>query len=235
MSDDSDVGLVFVHGAGLGPWIWEGMASLLEAPYLLAEFPRNGAERSLNDYSRHVVGQIDGFKTHRLVLVAHSLGGVVALKVAEAVGERLAGFVGVGAAIPADGGSFVSSLPLVKRVLNTVILRVSGTKPPETAIRRGLCNDLSAEQADEVVRRFSPEARAVYFERTGVPVPEPPRMYVRLTDDNEFGVPLQSAMAHNLGTDDVRDIASGHLPMLSRPQELSRLLNQFVKSLAASR
>jgi pimeloyl-ACP methyl ester carboxylesterase len=239
MSGRREIGFVFVHGAGLGGWIWEAMAPGLDFPYLFTDFPgREAAEDAteglrLDDYVRHLRDQVDDFHTERLAIVAHSLGGVVALKLAERLSVRLAGFVGVGAAIPRDGGSFVSSLPLAKRALTTVLMRVAGTKPPESAIRRGLCSDLGAQEADEVVRRFVPESRAVYFERTQAPVPNVPRMYVRLTQDREFGVPLQRVMASNLGAGELREIASGHMPMLSEPDELTRVVNEFAARLGS--
>jgi pimeloyl-ACP methyl ester carboxylesterase len=213
------------------------MAPELDLPYLLTDFPaREGVEGGtkglgLADYVGHLRGQVDEFPAERIALVAHSLGGVVALKLAGGLSDRVAGFVGVGAAIPREGGSFVSSLPLPKRALTTVLMRVAGTKPPESAIRQGLCSDLDRQAADEVVRRFVPESRAVYFERSVAPAPDVPRMYVCLTEDREFGVPLQRAMASNLGASDVREVASGHMPMLSRPEELTSVVSGFVAAL----
>ena len=233
MSNGSVTGLVFVHGAGLGRWIWKPMASALELPYLLTDFPGRGdAEATtkglrLADYVEHLRGQVDDFPGDRLVIVAHSLGGVVALKLAEELAGRIAGFVGIGAAIPVNGGSFVSSLPAARRALTTVLMRVAGTKPPESAIRHGLCSDLPAEQADEVVRRFVPESRAVYLERTEAPVPDVPKLYVRLTQDKELSPRLQDVMARNLGATAVREISSGHMPMLSEPLQLARVINDF--------
>jgi pimeloyl-ACP methyl ester carboxylesterase len=233
MSASHEIGLVFVHGAGLGGWIWQGIAPQLDFPCLFTDFPgRKGTQNvieglRLGEYVGHLRAQVDEFQSDRLAIVAHSLGGVVALKLAEGLSARLAGFIGISAAIPTGGGSFVSSLPLAKRALTTVLMRVAGTKPPESAIRNGLCSDLSEREADEVVRRFVPESRAVYFERTGASVPDVPRMYVVLTEDREFGVPLQRAMAGNLGSGDVVELASGHLPMLSKPDELARVVSQF--------
>lgn len=238
MSGNSDLGLVFINGAGLGRWIWEEMSSWMPSPHLFAEFPGRDGDRDalrglrLGDYADHVVRQVAELPAERLVIVAHSLGGIVGLKVADQLAGRVAGFVAVGAAIPPDGGSFVSALPVPKRWIAGSLMRLFGTKPPESAIRQGLCNDLRADRADEVVRRFVPEGRAVYFERTGVAVPAVPRMYVRLTEDQEFDQRTQLAMARNLGTEDVRELPSGHLPMLSRPRQLAELLNQFVAGLA---
>ncbi len=238
--DDPDLGLVFVHGAGLGGWIWEGMAPKLEFAYLFTDFPeRHGAVGArtglgLDDYVRHVREQVDAFPAGRVAIVAHSLGGVVGLKLAAGLGDRVGGFAGVGAAIPPDGGSFLSSLPLPKRAFLSVAMRVAGTKPPASALRSGQCNDLDEQTTDEVVRQFAPESRAVYFERIDAPLPEVPRTYVHLTEDKEFGSALQRRMARNLAADEVREIASGHLPMLSKPDELSRVVNDFARVAGAS-
>ena len=238
--DTGELGLVFVHGAGLGGWIWEGMAPELEFPYLFADFPeRHGAvdartRLSLDDYVRHVREQVDAFPADRLALVAHSLGGIIALRLAAGLGGRVAGFAGVGAAIPPDGGSFLTSLPLPKRAFLSIAMRVAGTKPPASALRSGQCNDLDEQTTDEVVRRFQPESRAVYFERVDAAVPEVPRIYVHLTEDKEFGSALQRRMARNLGAGQVPEIATGHLPMLSKPNELAGILNEFARATGTS-
>jgi pimeloyl-ACP methyl ester carboxylesterase len=156
---------------------------------------------------------------------------VIALKVAQEMPDRVAGFVAVSAVIPADGGSFVFAMPFPKRLILGLVLRLAGTRPPASAIRRGLCSDLTSDQADQVVSRFVPESRAVYLERSDAPSPEVPTLYVQLTEDREIPVALQARMARNLGAGQVVTIDSGHLPMLSRPDELARVLNDFTATL----
>jgi pimeloyl-ACP methyl ester carboxylesterase len=237
VTDGREMGLVLIPGAGLGGWIWERMTPALELPCLPAEFPgRKGGDDEttglgLEDYVRYVRGQVEAMPAERIAIVAHSLGGVIGLRLARDLSARLAGFVGIGAAIPRGGGSFVSSLALPKRALTSVLMRVAGTKPPESVIRRGLASDLSEGDADELVRRFVPESRAVYFERTGVDPPAVARAYVVLTEDREFGVPQQRRMADNLGAGDVRGIASGHMAMISHPDELAGVVNEFCRGL----
>jgi pimeloyl-ACP methyl ester carboxylesterase len=235
---NSSIGMVMVPGAGLGGWIWRDIAPLLHAPVLSLELPGRDLDVKarqalrLEDYARHVQAQVERWAVGRIVIVAHSLGGVVGQESAQLLGERVAGFVAVSAVIPQDGGSFVSSLPGPKRWAMNLLLRTVGTKAPESAIRKGLASDLPREMADEVVRRFTPESRQVYLDRTGARPPDVPKLYVKTTNDNELDSALQDRMITNLGPGKVVSLESGHLPMLSRPRELADVLNEFVSDLS---
>lgn len=229
------IGFVFMYGAGLESRIWSKVVEGFEHSYLLAESPlrdRSVDSRrrlSLEDYVTHMKKQVDEWGFHKIVLVAHSLGGVLALKLASELSDRLAGLVAVGAAIPKNGGSFVSVMPFPQKIIMPAILRTLGTKPPEAAIRAGLCNDLSPDQAAEIVQGFIPEAVRVYTDRTHVSVPEVPRLYVKLTKDKEFSLSLQNQMIANLSPQSVRSLETGHLPMISDPAGLRVILEDFVE------
>jgi pimeloyl-ACP methyl ester carboxylesterase len=235
---DSSIGMVMVPGAGLGGWIWREVAPLLHAPVLSVELPGRGLDvkarqaLSLEAYARHVQAQVERWAPSRIVIVAHSLGGVVALKSAKLLGERVAGFVAVSAVVPRDGGSFLSALPGPRRWTMNVLLRTVGTKAPDSAIRKGLASDLPREVADEVVRRFTPESRRVYLDKTGSGAPDVAKLYVKTTNDNELDSALQDRMITNLGPGKVVPLESGHLPMLSRPGELADVLNEFLSGLS---
>lgn len=228
------VGFVFVNGAGLEGLVWSKVVEEFEHPYILAEYPqRKGSVESrsglsLEDYVTHMKKQVDGWGTHKIVIVAHSLGGVLALKLASLLTDRLAGIVAVGAAIPKRGGSFLSVLPFPQRVIMSVILRTAGTKPPESSIRLGLCSDLLTDQAAEIVGGFIPESRRVYTDRINVPVPDVPKLFVKLTKDKEFSSSLQDKMISNFAPQAVRSLDTGHLPMISYPEGLRSILVDFV-------
>lgn len=232
-----EIGFLFIHGAGLGRQVWERAAKELECPYLLADFPMRSEpyetrrELTLEDYAAHVRKQVEEWEVERFVIVAHSLGGVVAMQAAADFSDRVAGFVAVGAAIPKVGGSFLSTLPMPKRWIMSLILKKMGTKPPEKAIRAGLCNDLTAEDSAAIVRGFVPESIRVYTDPVESSLPDVPKLYVKLGKDKEFGPSLQDKMIFRLAPNRVASLNSGHLPMLGDPDGLRRTLLVFLSEL----
>ncbi|MFC4808900.1 alpha/beta fold hydrolase [Paenibacillus sp. GCM10023250] len=239
---NEEIGFLFVHGAGLRGSVWTAVTDGLEAPSLAADYPqRDGpaAERlrlGLADYAAHVRKQAEAWRVRRIVVVAHSIGGVAALPAAAALagGGRLAGFAAVGAAVPRAGGSWLSALPMPKRAIVAALMRLVGTKPPAAAIRAGLCGGLSETQAEAVVNGFVPEARRLYTEPCRAAVPAVPSVYVKLTRDKEIDPRLQDRMIANLAPGRVAALDTGHLPMLSDPGGLCAILAAFRAELAGA-
>ncbi|WP_054027305.1 alpha/beta fold hydrolase [Bacillus sp. FJAT-28004] len=229
------IGFVFINGAGLEKTIWHQLVSDLRHPYLLIDFPhRKGSdalrkELSLADYVNHMKSQIEGWAIQRFVIVAHSLGGALAFKLASELQGRVVGFVAIGAIIPKNGGSFLSTLPFPKRLLMSMILQKTGTKPPKSAILAGLCNDLSPEQSSRIVEGFVPESIRVYTDRIEAAAPAVLKLYVKLTKDKELSPSLQNKMILHFKPHSVQSLATGHLPMLSDPLGVKLLLQNFIE------
>ncbi|HKX23839.1 MAG TPA: alpha/beta hydrolase, partial [Candidatus Saccharimonadales bacterium] len=105
------VGLLLLSGAGIGSWAWQEVTQSLKFPAVAVDYPKENAQAGMDEYVAAALKQAETLQTQKIVVVGHSLSGAIGLKVAEELGERLAGFVAVAAAIPKNGGSFVSSLP----------------------------------------------------------------------------------------------------------------------------
>lgn len=229
----SDHGLVYIHGAGLGAWIWEDLTQVHNVPHLAVSFPdrdRNTAVRDklgLKAYVNHVCQQIEGWPVRNFIIVSHSIGGVVGLEVASNFSDRVIGFIGICAAIPKPGGSFISCYPVHQRIIQQALMRFVGTKPPDPAIRRSLCAGLSEEQTSRVIDQFTPESRGLFVDSCNTDMPRVPTLYIRTTDDKEFGDSIQEVMIDNLEADKVVSIDSGHMPMLSNPRKLAKILSNF--------
>lgn len=229
---DGKVGIIFIHGAGLSGWIWEDVARKLSSPYVCADYTsleRSSSKATLYDYVEVVRRQVEQLNTKRVVIVAHSVGGVVGVELSNKLGDRLAAYIGVSAVIPKPGGSFVSSLPFPQKIIMPIIFKLAGTKPPESAIRSGLGNGLSLQEANEIVAMFQQESTHLYTDRISkTPLPNVRAIYLRTTHDKELSLQVQNESIARLNDAEVFNIDSGHMPMLSDADVVSKYINRLM-------
>jgi pimeloyl-ACP methyl ester carboxylesterase len=234
--DRADVGFLLLHGAELGGWIWDRVVPLLRHRAVAADLPGRG-RRPVS--GRHVtidravdaiIEDIGRLRAERVILVAHSFSGILAPSVVARLGDRAAGVVFLGASVPDAGRAWVHDLPLPQRALLRALSRVrpDGVRSPAKQNATALCHDLDAEATEAVLTQRVPEPPQLLLGAVGdaeLPA-ELARHYVRLTEDRSMSVADQDRHLARLGTDvQVHDLASGHLPMLSRPDELAALLD----------
>ena len=234
----SPIGFVFLHGAGLGAWIWDDLIKKLEYPYLTIDLPGRGKHidiptkgLSLNKYVESVLSDIDQFSPEKLIIVTHSISGNIGLEVTRLLQNRICGFIAISASIPSPNGSYISSLPFITNMFLRLMFKLTGTRPPESAIRNGLCNDLNEKQTLEVINNFVPESEKLYTDKLKTKSISVNSLYVRLKKDKAFSETIQNRMIANLYAKQIVDIDSGHLPMLSTPDELAHILNRFATQL----
>lgn len=231
---DNKIGIVFLNGAGLNSSIWNGVREKTQNPILTIDFPNRKSKENLNsklafdDYVNKAVAEIKSWKKESFVLVAHSIGACVGLKVAEQFKKELQGFVAVSSVVPKSGQSFVSSLPSPQKLVLPILLSLFGTKPPQKSIETELCNDLPAETTLKIVNEFTAEAKALYTTKITFDLPATKRLYIKLTNDKSLSTDLQDEMAKNFKATKIVTMDSGHLPMLSKPDELATILNDFI-------
>lgn len=135
--------------------------------------------------------------------------------------------------IPASGGSFVSSLPFPNKFVLPLILRVAGTRPPESVIRKGLAAGLDEETVQRLIADLEPEPLKYFTTRTSgheamhaVPL----RKYVVTTADAELTASMQRGYAGQLGASGVTEIASAHLPMITNSAEVTAAAQELAES-----
>jgi pimeloyl-ACP methyl ester carboxylesterase len=237
MEKDSKFGLAFIYGAGLGTWIWNDLSHSIDTPCLFLDYPgRNPDSKSnkgltIHDYSDFLSTKINNWHCDKIIIIAHSIGGVIALDTLKKLTPKLIGFVAISASIPNNGESFLSSFPLIGKILMKCIFRILGTRPPELVIKKGLCNDLSMEIADEVFSRFTPESLRIYEQKITYNLPDIPKLYIKLTNDAAYGIQLQEKAIEHLKPKTVIELNSGHLPMISKPDDIAKIINEFISKI----
>ncbi|MFG3301811.1 alpha/beta fold hydrolase [Micromonospora chersina] len=218
--------IMFLSGAGLPAWIWDDVRrDLGEGQHTCVASRPQGDRPRLRDYAQVV---IDSAPPGGFVIVAHSAGGVIGAEVARLAPERVSAFLAISAVIPQPGQSFMSAMPVPNRWVLNAAMRVAGTRPPDSAIRRGLAHGLDKEVADRIIADFTPESPALYRDRTAHRSWSGWRGYLRTTDDHELPMALQQRCAQRLGAAWQDDLDTGHLPMLENHRAVAAAITRFL-------
>ena len=216
---------VLLHGAGLGPWIWDSLRKRLPFRSVALEVPSRKRGTDPARCAREILGDPAFPASQRVVLVLHSLAGVLEAPLATALGARLAGVVHLASVVPDNGTSFAATIGWP----NLLILRFlfwrhpDGLAPSPSMLRDQLCGDLDAEASLRVVESFQPEHPGLFLEPVPDRTTEPRRVYLVCAKDRSVPPGLQRRMARRMGAGSA-ELDCGHLPMLSHAELLASLV-----------
>jgi pimeloyl-ACP methyl ester carboxylesterase len=231
---------VLVHGAWHGAWCWREITPLLETEghtVLTLDLPGHGDDDSpvsamtLESYARRVQEALES-AAEPVVLVGHSMGGMVVTQAAEYVPDRVRRLVYLTAFLPGDAQALpdlASSFEGADNVQpNLVVDEQSGTCVVADGAAEWLFyGDCTPEATAYALSRLRPEALAAFG--SPVHVSEAgagaiPRAYIECARDQAITHALQQHMHERLPCDPVLSIDTDHSPFLSRPRELAEHL-----------
>ena len=227
---------VLVHGGGHGGWCWRPCANALRsrghevyAPTLTGFGDR--AHLSAPDFETFVtdIANVVAFEDlYDVVLVGHSMGGVVVPRVAEAIPDRIATAVWLTAAVCNDGESLIETVPQSPWIAKAVTIGPDGTAhtDPELILDANI-HDGTAEQRRFVHDRHLPypphaltePGRLTAFLALGIPT-----AYVVATLDRTIEPHVQEKLAARLPDPRRATVAAGHDCMLTQPEATATAL-----------
>lgn len=145
--------MVLVHGAGTGSWIWQRLQDQVALTSLAVELPSRHEKATPASCADHVVKEIDRVGAERVILVLHSLAGVLAAELVARLGDRIQSVVFVAAVIPAPGKRFVDAMGFPASLILKLLFafKPRGLKPSASMLRAELYNDLSEADAAELI------------------------------------------------------------------------------------
>ena len=213
--------MLLLHGAGLGPWVWDRLTPLLDGAEAVTF--RGRPDVTLAQCVETVARRV----TAGSVIVGHSIAAEIAIGAALARPDDVAALILVGGMVPKSGKPFLSLLPPPQRMLVRLILRRSkdGVRLPKGLVKKSYCNDLDEATTQFVLDRLEPEAPRLYSDPLEWDGLQTPVGYVKLLDDP--GVKQQEAVIARVGAKRVVELRSGHLPMLSQPETLAAALTSL--------
>ncbi len=235
---------VLVHGAWQGAYVWQFVKDGLEKQgqkVIVVELPAHGTDTtsaanvSIDIYRDKVMAAINATNT-KVILVGHSLGGMVVTATAESIPDKIGKLVYIAAFVPANGQRLIdlagqdaqSQLgPSLLPSANQLTLDVIAAN--RIAI---FCQDGSVDVKQMLNDKFRVEP-AIPF---GIPVSltaaafgKVDKYYIHATADQAIGINLQKQMALAAGITKVYSLNSGHSPFLSVPDSLTNILMTIIK------
>jgi pimeloyl-ACP methyl ester carboxylesterase len=235
---------VLVHGAWQAPYVWDAVRADLTKKgnkVILVTLPGHGDNTtppqnlSLDVYRDKVIEEISKV-TGKVILVGHSLGGMVVTAVAEKVPSRISKLVYIGAFLPASGQALTDlafSDPDSKLGLSLA--------PSEDQLTLGVkrdslaylfINDGTQTDKKRVLDNYRAEP-AIPFTNKVTLTPEAfgavEKVYIKTLQDIVISPGLQDRMIAGAGIKTVYEVNTSHSPFLSQPHAVSDLLLKIAK------
>lgn len=231
---------VLVHGAFASQNAWQFIKPMLEKDghtVVTLDLPGHGddttpaAKATFDSYVAAVANLVQT-QPDKVVLVGHSMGGMVISAVAEQMPDKLDKLVYLCAYLPkngedlqtlgtADGGS------LIGRNLKLAADYSTASLPDDVAVQV-FAGDCSDEIKKLVVTQNRPEPLAPFQAKVSLSAEkfgQVPKYYIETLNDQGVGTSLQEKMIADNGTvKKVYTIATGHTPYWAKPDELAKLL-----------
>jgi pimeloyl-ACP methyl ester carboxylesterase len=238
---------VLIHGGGHGGWCWRPVAQRLRSqgfevytPTLTGFGDRShvdAEEVTFETFVEDITGLLFFEDLHDVVLVGHSMGGVIVPRVAEAVPERIRAAVWLTAVVTADGESLWESVPQSPWVANAVTRAADGTATtdPELILDANI-HDGTPAQRDFVRQRHRPypphaltePGRLSAFLELGIPTG-----YVIASDDRTIEPHVAARFADLLPGVIRREVPGGHDCMLTEPDAVAAVLSDLAGSMSS--
>ncbi|SEV88354.1 Pimeloyl-ACP methyl ester carboxylesterase [Chitinophaga sp. YR573] len=235
---------VLVHGAWQAPYVWDAVRTDLVNKgnkVIVVELPGHGSDKtpphtlSLDVYRDKVMEAI-ATVNEKVILVGHSMGGMVITAVAEKIPSKISQLVYIGAFLPASGqtladltatdpgsklgASLISSsdqLTLDVKADSLTWLFINDGTP---AVKQQVIDNYRAEPAIPLSNKVTLTDAAFGAVK---------KVYIKTLKDIVISPTLQDNMIAAAHITTVLTVNTSHSPFLSQPHEVSKLLLSIAK------
>lgn len=237
---------VLVHGAFAGAWIWGAVIERLKSEGNSVEafdLPGMGDDRTpvgectLDANAARLIDVLAS-NPEPAIVVAHSMGGIIATQAAARSPQRVAALVFVAAFMPKHGQSLLDLTQLPEGAGDQVQanITIEGDPPvaimPAAASHDALYGSCAKEVSDWTIAKQRPQPVAPFV----TPVSIAPgvldgikRYAVLCTRDRAMMPALLRRMIAENPCEEVFELDTDHTPHLSMPDELAGILQGFAK------
>lgn len=230
---------VLVHGAWQAPYVWDAVSADLKKKgnkVIVVELPGHGADTtpsytlSLNVYRDKVISELSKIKG-KVILVGHSMGGMVITSVAEKVPSKINKLVYIGAFLPASGQTLGELARYDTESQLGPQLSQSSDKLTLDVKREMLSylfiNDGTQIDKDRVLNNYRPEPAIPFGDTIMLTTGNfgaVEKVYIKTLQDIVISPTLQDRMIAGAGIKTVYEVNTSHSPFLAQPHAVSELL-----------
>jgi pimeloyl-ACP methyl ester carboxylesterase len=240
---------VLVHGAWQAPYAWDSVQADLSKngnKVIVVELPGHGADTtaphllSIDVYRDKVIDAMSKTDSN-VVLVGHSMGGMVITAVAEKIPGKIKKLVYIGAFLPASGQSLTALAysdpesklgPLLTPSADQLTLDVK-----RDSITYLFINDGSPAEKQRVLDNYRAEP-AIPFTNKATLTKENfgtvDKAYIKTLQDIVISPGMQDRMIAAAGITAVYTVNTSHSPFLAQPHVLSDVLREVVANTAVT-
>jgi len=233
--------VILVHGAWGNASGWARVAMRLEkAGHTVQALDLPGHGRSpvapesvgMAEYVAHVRAALESGPP--ALLVGHSMGGIVVAQVADQVPAQVTGCVFVAALLPRDGDSLLSLIRTQEGTGIAPYVRlgpVAGVTVLDPSAAEVLFPEASARDQAAAMAAMSPQSNAAQKDAAviGAGLARVPKAYVLCTQDRVVTPGLQRRMLAATPCEAVFDMDCGHVPQLTQPEALAKILDGIAR------
>ncbi len=230
---------VLLHGAWQAPYVWKSVKEQLESAgqkVLVVELPAHGNDFtspesvSVDVYRDKVIEAILSTK-QKVILVGHSMGGVVVTAVAEKIPGKIKKLIYIGAFVPAHGQSLQDLAAQDKQSLLGPSLILSADQLTLDVKHDNITNIFCQDGSDAVKQLVLDNYRA----EPSIPFANPvsitndnfgkvDKYYIHTLMDHAIGIDLQNRMTDAAHISKIFSVNTGHSPFLTQPTEVTEIL-----------
>lgn len=229
---------VLVHGAWADESAWGFIRHELakKANVVVANMPGHGIDLtpankvSLGDYVKHVSKLVTA-QPGKVILVAHSFGGIVASQVAENLSQKIDKIIYVSAYLPRNGDDLLSLSKSDKQSQAGANLEFTSDYSAATikkdAVAAVVCADCPDYMKEVLVKYHKAEPAKPLGEKVKLTAKFAaiPKYYIHTTQDAAVGYDLQKTMVKNNGTvKQTFTMNTSHLPFVVQPEEFIKII-----------
>jgi pimeloyl-ACP methyl ester carboxylesterase len=229
---------VLVHGGGHGGWCWKRVAQRLRAaghevytPTLTGFGERSHLDTStvtFETFVQDVVNVLVFEDLQDVILVGHSMGGVIIPRVAERAPERISAVVWLAAVVTDDGESLLDAVPQSPWIAKAVTIGPDGTAhtDPDLILEANIHDGTPADK--DMLRRlhtpYPPHALTEKGRLSAFLALDLPTAFITAADDRTIESRVSAAFAARLPGARVSQVPGGHDCMITQPDAVAAAL-----------